>query len=314
MKAPEEFLRRAVARSINEILRGFRDEAPTLHSFLLELLEGRRPSGADPDYFLDSDRFPFLHLPFWVVGDFEDVGSEALFLADTVRSSVAGYYCIRLVDDLMDESDRFRLALLPVAQALQLGFVAPYRRHFPGDHPFWAFLDGTWIAAAESTARDHRMEEIGENEFRAVSARKVAAARIPTFAACSFAGMEHGAPEWLAFVDALGVFEQFMDDFFDWHRDYRRGRQTYFLSEGRRRSGSARGVVPWALGPGMGWAREKLYDYLVECRTRAKPLEREVIRRHLDAREARLESSLRDLSAGARDLLALREALGEEKD
>lgn len=260
--------------------------------------------------FLHPGRFPFLKLPYWIL-EASDAESDPAFLHGLTRSSVSGYCLIRLVDELMDEPDSRALPLLPIGPFLQVQFLAPYWEHFPDAQDVRSFLSRAWAESAESTFRDTQLRDIREPDFMDVCARKMSATRIPVFAACRRAGKP--ADGWLSFVEALGVFEQFLDDLFDWHLDLRTGRSSYLLSEARRQATSAAGVVPWMLSEGITWANDTLARYFVEARERAVALDSDPLLDHLESRRTGLEQALRDIERGARDLAALRQAFFEDE-
>ncbi|MBT8335283.1 MAG: class 1 isoprenoid biosynthesis enzyme, partial [Gemmatimonadetes bacterium] len=172
------------------------------------------------------------------------------------------------------------------------------------------FLSRAWAEASESTFRDLQGRDIDEAEFMAVCSRKMSASRIPVFAACRRAGIR--ADPWLSFLDALGVFEQFLDDLFDWHLDLRTGRASYLLSVARRAAGSAEGVVPWVLSEGIPWGRARLERYFAVTRERAAVLNSDPLLHHLDFRRTALDDTLAELERGSRTLSTLREAFPEE--
>jgi hypothetical protein len=304
-------LRAMVEQAVEELLYSMATRAPGLYRVFTNLLDSRVPTAASADYFLDPDRFPFLHLPLWVLGEEWSNKGNLSFLEAVTESSVPGYYAIRLVDDLMDEPERFGQEALPVIHMLELRFVRPYHRLFPDSDDLWDFLEDTWISGADIAALDSELHEVDESAFRRICSKKVAAARIPTFAACVHSGRKDMIGPWLHFVDALGTLEQFLDDFYDWHRDFRAGRVTYILSEARRHTPDPDEIPAWIFGPGIQWARERLSGYLDELRLTAAALGSEEASRHVEARADRVGRGIREVSEGASAMMDLRRAFGE---
>ena len=72
-----------------------------------------------------------------------------------------------------------------------------------------------------------------------------------------YQGLERSFEKWLRFVDCLGNFAQFSNDFFDWRHDSKHGITTYVSSESRRRA-PGESVVTWFLREGFDWGVEEL--------------------------------------------------------
>jgi hypothetical protein len=72
-----------------------------------------------------------------------------------------------------------------------------------------------------------------------------------------YQGLENAFERWLLFVDCLGNFAQFSNDFFDWRHDSVHGITTYVSSEARRRS-PGESIATWFLREGFDWGVEGL--------------------------------------------------------
>lgn len=298
-----------VRQAIERLTGSLSAAAPTLSREFWSWILAESPQGDVESYFLHPDRFPFLTLPYWIMGR-EDGEGHRSFLADLTRSSVSGYCYLRLLDDLLDEAGSHAVPLLPASQFLQLEFLAPYWDRFPPGSDVRDFVGQTWIASAEWAFRDARLTDIEESDFLDVCSRKMSATRIPVFATCRFAGVNDRATEqWLDLVDALAAFEQFIDDFFDWHIDLQAGRTSYLLSEAARRTASRDAQVQWLLSDGMDWARSQLAVLSERVRAVALALESKDVQEHLAARWRLVEETLAATGPAARSLAALRDAL-----
>src|SRR5207245_2891050 len=74
------------------------------------------------------------------------------FQRDVVYSTVAGYYFVRLTDDLMD-GEPVAAPVVPLLIVLHAEFEETYHRHFPASHAFWDVLARSSYQVAEAVAR-----------------------------------------------------------------------------------------------------------------------------------------------------------------
>jgi hypothetical protein len=145
-------------------------------------------------YLTDVRAFPLLRLP-WYAQEALDGAVDRALQQELIRSSMAGYLHIRLIDDSTDRESAATLPLLPALGPLHLAFEEPYRRLFPGGHPFFEDLRRLWLETSEATLRDGLATAIDAREYRRSSARKTRAALIPVFAVLPRAGRtDRGRP------------------------------------------------------------------------------------------------------------------------
>jgi hypothetical protein len=233
----------------------------------------RVPPLSDPAAALSANSFPIFALPYWMTPP-ERRAADAAFLTALSRSTYCGYYGIRLVDNVMDRDGPEELSsLLPAASYFNWRFVEPYLGQFDNQSVFWSEFSRLWSEHTESTVRDSLMKEIGESEFFAVSARKFTAAKVPLSAVAHRAGNIEAAKPWHQFVDRLGVYIQFLNDFLDWRHDAEHGIETYLQSESRRRRHPGERHEDWFEREGVFWATDFLRAELANATESALSIE-----------------------------------------
>jgi hypothetical protein len=247
----------------------------------------RQLSGTDQseDYFTHPLAFPTILLPWWLEKTLHQPPDSA-FQFDLVRSTINGYYYIRLIDNLMDGHATVELRLLPVLGFFYTQVQMAYQRHFPHDHPFWDFFTTVSFQSAEVTMQDANLADIDLVQFRQVSAQKTSGVRIPLAAVC----YKYDEPEliarWAQFVDAFACWHQMHNDLFDWPKDLKHGTPTYFLSEANRRRRPTESVLHWNMTEGFDWAVEFILTWMAEARILAQELNSPDLMVYLDQREA----------------------------
>jgi hypothetical protein len=257
------------------------------------------PTDAPEDYVTHPYSFPLILLPFWVKSslgeDFEDP-----FDADLIYSTLAGYYFIRLLDNVMDEKSTVESGLLPVAGFLHFRFTGMYHRYFEPDHPFWVFFENTWNHSVEVTVRDAYLEDIDEAHFREICGQKFCASKIPVAAVCHRYGRVDRIEPWVRFLETLGCWHQMANDYFGWHKDQGLDLKTFFLSEGRRRMHSGESDLAWFLREGFDWGAQKLDQWMLELMRLAKPLDCPPLEEYLEIRRALHRERLAEATEGRR--------------
>jgi ribosomal peptide maturation radical SAM protein 1 len=247
----EPTLRRAYRRLEGDLAA----VGPVLGRAVRDWVRGLRDARRPWVYLSHPRAFPLLYLP-WFAEEVVAGRADPAFQEELLRSSLAGYFHIRLVDDSADAADPAALSLLPALGPLHLLWEAPYRAAFPDGHGFHADLARLWNECAEATLRDGRCRDIDAREYARASARKTRAALIPIRAVLHRHGRMDLAPAWTRFVQAYGLWHQMDDDVFDWDEDLDHGKATYFTSEARRRAGeAARG---WIVQQGLAWGFQRL--------------------------------------------------------
>jgi hypothetical protein len=259
------------------------------------------------DYFTRPGAFPSLLLPWWLEKTLRPAPDLA-FQSDLVRSTINGYYYIRLIDNLMDGHATVELGLLPVLGFFFTRVQLPYQRHFPYDHAFWDFFITQSSQSADVTIQDANLTDIDQFHFGQVSARKTCGVKIPLGAVCyKYAEPDLIAP-WARFVDAFGAWHQMLNDLFDWPKDMKNGTPTYFLAEAHRRSRPHESVLHWVIEEGFDWAAELILTGMAESKALARELNSPALIAYLDRREALFLRQKEAVVAGLRQaarLLAL---------
>ncbi len=236
--------------------------APGLAAELVPWMAGLGPAGAPPQaYFAHPLAFPLLHLPWWLDEALGGRPDPALQL-DLAQSSMAGYYFVRLIDDVMDRSTAGRPELLPATGLFHTEFQAPYARRFAAADPFWDVFHAAWAEGHEAAVVDARLTDLDRATFERVSGRKVCSAQIPLAAVARHHGHAAVPAPWGSFLRAYCPWHQLHDDLLDWQQDAERGTVTWFLCEGARRRAPGESVTGWVLREGfelgLGWLEEGL--------------------------------------------------------
>lgn len=244
-------------------------------------------------YFLHPRAFPAILLP-WLAERAIRGRPLVGFQRDVVYSTVAGYYFVRLTDDLMD-GEQVPPPVVPLLIVLHAEFEQTYHRHFAAGHPFWDDLARSSYQAAETASGDASQQRITREHFLASSARKVAGAKIPIAAVCHHSGRSDLVAPWSAFVDLLGRWHQMLNDMVGWSRDLKRGTPTYFLSEAAEQAGGDGSIAEWVISEGYAWAMDQLGPWMAELRVSAHELGSPSIARYLEHRDAALLATWQDL-------------------
>ena len=218
----------------------------------------RVPSLTNSALSLLPQAFPIFELPYWMTPA-SARRKDAAFQEDMAYSTFSGYYAIRLIDNITDRDGPKELpALLPTAGYLHWRFLQPYLKYFPDGHPFWPEFHRVWSEQAELTAEDALARDITQDVFDRVSARKFGAIKVPVAAVAFRYDRPALRKPWYAFVDALGSFVQFWNDFLDWQHDANHGIVTLLQSESRRRRARRETHIEWFLREGFAWGSERL--------------------------------------------------------
>jgi hypothetical protein len=277
-------VREAVAALLLELERDTGSLGAALRSWTARLADHAEPARL----FTAPVRFPMLQLPWWVEASCRNE-IDADFQRDLVRSSVAGYWFIRLIDGVMD-SHLARPALAAAAGSLYHEFEAPYRRWFGPEHPFWNHFRHSWSEAAAAAFLDAESSgPVDDAGFLAVAARKSAACKIPAAAALWQAGRPERLSDWMAVCDLLGAHEQMLDDVTDWQRDREAGRSTRLLSEARSHSTGPGGEVAWIVSEGIDWAFGRMATWRTQLAGLAVELDSIDLGAFLDQRAALID-------------------------
>jgi len=287
-----------------EVLANLRRQAPHLASRLELWLRQISPDGDPAHHFTHVRMFPILQLPQWLAGTVPCV-SDPGFHAAVTLSSVCGYYCIRLIDNIMDGEASSEISVLPAVGFFCAQFQSVYQGYFPADHPFWKHFHALWQESCESAIRDAESREIDWVAFQRVSSRKFCAAGIPLVAACYRYDRPDLIAPWLQFTDGLARWSQLVDDVVDWHTDLSRKRATYFLSEGARRKGTSESLEQWVVHEGFAWGVETLRKWMLDLRSQARALGSATLESYLEHRNALFMQQAAEIELGLSSLAEL---------
>jgi hypothetical protein len=291
-----------VDRAFDALLRDVDRFAARAGPRIRHWLDALSPTGKGVDRFTHRCAFPTLALPWWAESSI--CGTVDLELQhDLIRSSLAGYAFIRLLDDVMDRDPRAEPSLLPAAGVLHTLFEAPYHARFEPGSPFWDHFRKAWGESAEAAIVEAEQTTLDESAFHALSARKFAAVEIPLAASC----LSHRRPDaidgWFQLARIIGRHEQTIDDLLDWMRDQDAGRPSYLLSEAHRESGRhPGGATGWIVSHGLEWAFARMKTYREEARALARELRSLEAQEWLDDRESLVEEIGSELRPGLESL------------
>lgn len=241
-----------VLRDAHQGLQGrLRALAPELAEELLPWMAARAGQGMPAEaYFTHPAAFPLIALPWWLeesIAGCVDVDLQA----DLMHSSMAGYYLIRLIDDVMDRSTAAAVHLLPAVAVLHAEFHGRYTGRFAADDRFWPEFYQRWAESHQAASVDSRLVEIDRQTFARICARKVAAAFIPMIAAARRHGLAAPPAPWPELFNELCAWHQLHNDVFDWQRDRSAGLRTWFLCEADRRRSADESVSAWVAREGF---------------------------------------------------------------
>jgi len=264
--------------------------------------------GASPErYFLHPRAFPAVLLPWFLETAIRRNPSRS-FQRDVVYSTVAGYYFVRLTDDLMD-GEPVAPPVVPLLIVLHAEFEQTYHRYFPAGHAFWDVLRRSSYQAAETASRDAGQRRITREHFLASSARKVAGAKIPIAAVCNRYDRSDLVAPWSAFVDVLGRWHQMLNDMLGWSRDLRRETPTYFLTEAAARAGPDGSIAEWVVSDGYEWGMGELAPWMADLLAAARELDSPPLVTYLEGRDRALLATWETLRGEMESLRRLARSL-----
>lgn len=259
------------------------------------------------DYYKHPRAFAFLLVP-WLLERLIAQQPDMRFQSDLAYSSVNGYYFIRLFDNIMDDDAPLEKQILPATAFFYREIQKSFEQYFERDHPFWEYFETAWLQQCEATVLDEGQGLIDRAAFAELVAQKVCGARIPLAAVCLHYDRPDLIEPWAKFLNCLGQWHLMQQDVFDWSKDLRQGKLTYFLSEAtvRRRPGEA--VAAWVVREGLDWGIETLIGWMAEIIALAHDLNCPPLVTYLQARQATLVAQVAQMRAGLGVLAALSQA------
>lgn len=304
MIADEASLGRLLTAALERLPTELGPSAPFLAGHVAAWMKRLAGTPRPEDYFENPIGFPLLLLPWWLEKSIRSEPALA-FQADLVYSTVNGYYYLRLLDNVMDGHATIEVKLLPAAAFFHTQFQTAYQRYFDAAHPFWKHFARVWFHAANVTARDASLSEVGLEAFCQCAGQKVCAVKIPLAAVCHRYDRVDLLEPWSLFVGALGLWHQMWNDVFDWNKDLRHGTRTYFLSEAKRRKRPGESAAAWVVREGFDWGMVTLQAWIANARALATPLNSPDLLSYLDRREAMLREQQAEVAEALRQLAGL---------
>jgi hypothetical protein len=251
-----------------------------------------------PEHVFGARNFPHFLLPYWLSPAADRV-ADAEFQTDLIYSSINGYYSIRLCDNIADNDSPPELRkLAPCTLYFDSEAIKPYRKHFSATQEFWSSFDTFLAQQAEASAADSLLEDVDAETFASLSSKKFTGTKIPMSAVrYRYHGLERSFEQWLRFVDCLGNFAQFSNDFFDWHHDSIHGITTLLSSESRRRA-PGESIAAWFVREGFDWGVEELKLRFENAKLRSEALGNEAVVDWLIVRGRTLDTDIRRVRSG----------------
>jgi hypothetical protein len=287
-----EFISNALRRFDANLNAALPRSTPKLREFL-------RRVPTRPEHIFDPRSFPIVLLPYWLSPSRERV-VDAEFQTDLIYSSISGYYSIRLCDNIADNDSPSELRkLAPCTLYFDNEAIRPYMKYFTANHEFWHSLDKFLVQQAEASAADSFLDDIDEETFASLSSRKFTGTKIPLSAVrFRYQGSETSFEQWVRFVDCLGNFAQFSNDFLDWRHDSMHGITTYVSSESRRRATSEESIATWFVREGFDWGVNELKLRFENAKVHAEALGNEALIDWLIPRGRTLDDDIGKLRSG----------------
>ena len=280
-----------------------RTETPGLAEPALAWIRSLTLTNRLADYFHHPLRFPMLRLPGWAV-EHEAPNHRALF-ADTIYSTMAGYYHIRLLDDLVDRQTGAPLELLPLAALFHTEFQSAYLPHFPAASPFWPVFRHRWLGLADATVA---RPAPGPDQAAALFARATAtvgAVVIPLRALTLGMGVPERFDQWEPVVLELARIDQLMDDVLDWQPDLARSQPNLLLADGAERAQPGESSAAWVVREGYRRGLAAVRKRLNELTPAATALGSAPLLGFLAGRRAAADALEDETSAGLAQLASL---------
>ncbi|GAB4444532.1 MAG: hypothetical protein Kow0031_26970 [Anaerolineae bacterium] len=264
-------LKQLIGQGIAQLDERLAAGMPHSASAIIGWMRQLAPDGQRAAYFTHPLAFPALLLPWWVNASLFGSPADPM-LADVTRSTISGYYAIRLIDNVMDGEATVEPGLLPALNFFHSQFQAAYQPYFAAEHPFWVQFEQFWLGSADVSLREGQLTALDEAQFWQLSAQKVSAAKIPVAAICHRHGQPAAFTPWAALIDRLGGWHQLHNDLFDWQRDTQRGGITWFLSEAARRKRPAEPLAGWVAREGFFWGIDTLSQWMAQLQVQAAAL------------------------------------------
>lgn len=249
--------------AVNDFCTEILAMAPRLGRAAIEWAESVHP-GMRTGRFVELESFPLVMLP-WLFERHHTGTVDQEFQRQLMKSSVAGYFAIRILDNAVDDRSKEAIDLAPAASLFSVVFTETYAGYFRTSSDFWDFLSSNWGIAAESAYQERLLRTVTRTDFETVAALKTRAALIPLKAVSIRYSLEGPFSDWRDLFSCFAKWHQFADDMSDWEKDLKSGQPTYFLSEMERRRGDCERESSWAQLDGFEWALSTLDTWMAEA-------------------------------------------------
>lgn len=302
----------AVANAIQRIQERLDHLAPLMGARVKLWMASLAGSANPADYYLRPNSFPLFLLTRWCEQTC-GVKPDPVLQQDMAYVSAAGYYSIRIVDDLMDGDKKTPPYMLPASNFFMAESLRTLQKYFTHGHPFWDMFDHIWAQSSEVTVEDAAMEDINEAVFYRFAGQKQQAANILIAAVCHHYGRVDLIVPWSQFVKQFSCWSQMFNDVFDWAKDCSYGANTYFLCEAKRRKRPAETLAEWVAREGFGWACVTLQDWMARAQTSAQALDCPAVDAYLDERAMQFAQKADEIRRDLPSLSVLLAALNVSK-
>jgi hypothetical protein len=280
-----------------------RTETPVLADPALRWLRSLTLTNRLADYFHHPLRFPMLRLPGWAVE--REAPNHPVLFADTVYSTMAGYYHIRLLDDLVDRQAGAPLELLPLAALFHTEFQSAYLPHFPAGSPFWPVFRRRWLQFADATATRPAPGPDQEAALFARAGATVGAVVIPLRALTLGMGVPDRFDQWEPVVLELARIDQLMDDVLDWQPDLERNQPNLLLADSAGRTHPGESSAAWVVREGYRRGLDAVRTRLDLLRPQAATLGSAPLLEFLAGRRRAADTLEEETGAGLAQLASL---------
>jgi hypothetical protein len=264
---------------------------------IIKLMHGDSPL-FQTETVLSAKAFPHYVLPY-LLSPARERAVDTQFQTDILYSTVNGSYSIRLCDNIADNDSPPDLRkVAPCVAYFDYEFIRVYLKYFALDHEFWLLFGKFWALQAEASSADSLLNDVDDDTFSLLSSKKFTATKIPIAAVhFRYQNLEHPVERWFHFVDLLGIFAQFNNDFFDWNHDSLYGITTYISSEARRRA-PGDSLAKWFLRDGFDWGVSALRAKFDNVKNEAELLGNEAVLNWVIARGHALDREIVEARSG----------------
>ncbi len=274
-----------------------RDNTPYMAERLSDWIGSLAADAKPITYFSHSSAFPTLLFPWWLEKSIAEK-IDIDFQTDLVYSSVCGYYFIRLIDNVMDESGHCERNLLPILAYLHSQFQSVPFRYFEYNHGFWEYFDRQWSKSAEASLQDSELDEINEAAFIHIASKKVCAGKIPMMAVIMKSGHKSLPANWERLFDLMSCWHQMYNDLLDWKRDLEIDNITWFLTEAKNRTHPNETILSWVMKEGFEWGAGRLKNWMKEMDRLAVAIGNKDLETYITFRDAYFDEKVNNVLDG----------------